>query len=285
VGAAVATIAVGLFSGVLSGAFGIGGGLVTTPAIRLLLGYPALIAVGTPLPVILPGAVTGATAYWRRGSADVRAGIVMGLVGSAGSVVGALLSQFAGGTFVLIATAAIIGWASVDMLLQHRRAVAGEAVAGRAEAARAASATGEGESDEGVAPADGVASPSRHRLAWLAGIGMMAGLYSGFLGLGGGFVIVPGLTRFLGMPVKRAIGTSLVTVAVLAIPGTIAHGLLGHIDWTLALLLAIGVVPGAMIGARLTGRASDRVVRLSFAALLAVVGVWLAVSEIAGLHP
>lgn len=281
-GAVAATIAVGLFSGVLSGAFGIGGGLVTTPAIRLLLGYPALIAVGTPLPVILPGAMTGATAYWRRGSADVRAGVLMGLVGSVGSVAGAILSQYAGGTVVLLATAAVIAWASADMLLQHRSAVAAEMVAARA-AARATVA-GEGESDEGVAPVDGAPMSVRHRLAWLAGIGMLAGLYSGFLGLGGGFVIVPGLTRYLGMPVKRAIGTSLVTVAVLAIPGTIAHGLLGHIDWTLALLLAIGVVPGAVIGARLTGQASDRVVRLSFAALLAVVGVWLAVSELAGLH-
>jgi uncharacterized membrane protein YfcA len=78
----VAKVAVGLFSGVLSGAFGIGGGLITTPAIRLLLAYPALIAVGTPLPVILPGALTGAVTYWNRGSADVRAGIVMGLIGS-----------------------------------------------------------------------------------------------------------------------------------------------------------------------------------------------------------
>ena len=276
-GAAAAMIAVGLFSGVLSGAFGIGGGLVTTPAIRLLLGYPALIAVGTPLPVILPGAVTGAAAYWRRGSADVRAGVLMGLVGSAGSVAGALLSQRAGGTVVLLATAAVIAWASADMLLQHRRATAAEAVT--------AAVSGEGESDEGVAPVEGPSGATRHRLVWLAIIGIVAGAYSGFLGLGGGFVIVPGLTRYLGMPVKRAIGTSLVTVAVLAIPGTIAHSLLGHVDWSLAVLLAIGVVPGAMLGARLTARASDRVVRLSFAALLAVVGVWLAVSEIAGLHP
>jgi uncharacterized membrane protein YfcA len=86
------------------------------------------------------------------------------------------------------------------------------------------------------------------------------------------------------MPVKRAIGTSLVTVAVLAIPGTIAHSMLGHIDWPLALMLALGVVPGAVIGARLTERASDRVVRLAFAILLAVVGVWLAASEIGGLR-
>jgi uncharacterized membrane protein YfcA len=270
VGLAVLTCVVGLFSGVLSGAFGIGGGLVTTPAIRLLLGYPALIAVGTPLPVILPGAVTGAITYWRRGSADVKAGLTMGVVGSLGSVIGAALSQRAGGTFVLIATAVVIAWASADMLLQQRRATL-SAVAGECE------------SDEGLAPTGSPSAPGAHRIAGLVAIGAVAGLYSGFLGLGGGFVIVPGLTRYLGMPVKRAIGTSLVTVAVLAIPGTIAHSLLGHIDWGLAMLLALGVVPGAIIGARLTGRASDRVVRLSFAALLAVVGIWLAVSEIAGL--
>ena len=268
----VAKFAVGLFSGVLSGAFGVGGGLITTPAIRLLLGYPALIAVGTPLPVILPGAVTGAATYWKRGSADVRAGITMGLIGSIGSVAGAMVSQFVGGTVVLLATAALIAWASADMLMQHRSAV------------RAEAAVGESESDEGVLPELDGGRPGQRRTLGLILIGALAGFYSGFLGLGGGFVIVPGLTRYLGMPVKRAIGTSLVTVAVLAVPGTIAHNMLGHIDWSLALMLALGVVPGAVIGARLTERASDRAVRLSFAILLAVVGVWLALSEVGGLH-
>jgi uncharacterized membrane protein YfcA len=273
VGAVLAKIAVGLVSGVLSGIFGIGGGLITTPAIRLLLGYPALIAVGTPLPVILPGALTGAATYWRRGSADIRAGVIMGLVGSVGSVAGALLSQKAGGTVVLLATALLIGWAAADMLMQHRSAT-------RAEAA----VPGENESDEALAPVSEPSEPARHPAMQLALIGLAAGAYSGFLGLGGGFVIVPALSRFLGMPVKRAIGTSLVTVAVLAIPGTITHFYLGHIDPMLAVLLAVGVVPGAAIGARLTQSASDRTIRLSFAALLAVVGVWLAVSEIIGMH-
>ena len=92
-GGVALTVVVGLVSGVLSGAFGIGGGLVTTPAIRLLLGYPALIAVGTPLPVILPGAIAGASSYVRRGLADVRAGARhRAWSGRSGSVAGALLS-------------------------------------------------------------------------------------------------------------------------------------------------------------------------------------------------
>lgn len=282
----ITTVAVGLVSGVLSGAFGIGGGLVTTPAIRLLLGYPALIAVGTPLPVIVPGAFTGALSYGRRGLADVRAGVLMGLVGSVGSIGGALLSAKAGGTIVLLATAALIFYAAGDMFLQHLREPASPKPAAPDDAAAggALSAAGEGESDEALAPILPAPSGGTAGLWRLVAIGAVAGLYSGFLGLGGGFVIVPGLTRFCGMPVKRAIGTSLVTVAVLAVPGTIAHTMLGHVSWPLALLLAIGVVPGAVIGARLTERASDRAIRLSFAAFLAVAGVWLAVSEIAGLH-
>ena len=83
-------------------------------------------------------------------------------------------------------------------------------------------------------------------------------------------MIVPALTRFCGFPLKRAIGTSLVTVAVLAVPGTVTHAALGHIDWQLAVLLSLGVVPGALLGARLARSASDSRIRLAFAGLLVV---------------
>ncbi len=267
------TIVVGFVSGVLSGAFGIGGGMVTTPAIRLLLGYPALVAVGTPLPVILPGALTGAWAHLRRGAADLRAGVILGLAGCVTSVMGAYLSKFAGGTVVMLATATVIAWAAVDMLLQQRRRARDPVPAPGAE-----------EADPDVALALSSAPGARRSWQRLAAVGLAAGLYSGFLGLGGGFVVVPGLMRYCGFTVKEAIGTSLVTVAILAVPGTLVHSLLGHVDWRLALLLAIGVVPGAWLGAHAATRASDRAVALSFAALLAVTGIWLAISEIVGLR-
>lgn len=287
-GGALAAIAVGFGSGVLSGLFGIGGGLVTTPAIRLLLGYGALVAVGTPLPVILPGALTGAYSYLRRGLADVRAGLIMGCVGAITSLLGALLSSRVGGPAVLVVTAVVILGAAADMALQQRDSSRRARAAGAAEGAIAEApggdvrVSGEAESDETLAPASGPAR-GHGTLSRFLLIGLVAGVYSGFLGLGGGFVIVPGLTRLCGFPVKRAIGTSLVAVAALAIPGTVAHGLLGHIDWTLALMLAIGVVPGAAVGARLTEVASDRVIRLSFAGLLTVVAIWLAISELLGI--
>jgi uncharacterized protein len=110
-------------------------------------------------------------------------------------------------------------------------------------------------------------------------LGMATGLYSGFLGLGGGFVLVPLLYRFSGFPIKRAIGTSLVAVAVFAVPGSITHWVLGNVDVRLALALVVGVVPGAIMGARFTFAAHERTIRTAFAVLLSVVGVVMGLTE------
>lgn len=251
---------IGAVSGALSGAFGIGGGIITTPAIRLLMGAPALVAVGTPLPVIIPGALTGALSYARAGLADLRSGIVMACAGIPMAVAGAWLTTEFGGTVVLLGTAALIIWAATDMILQAVREPACPAA------------------EEGAEARD-----ARPPVTPLLVIGLVTGLYSGFFGLGGGFVLVPLMTRWLHFPIKRAVGTSLVVVAILAVPGTIAHAVLGHVDWRIALGLIVGVIPGALLGSRLAIRANDRNIRIAFAVMLVVVAVWLGASELLGM--
>ena len=88
------------------------------------------------------------------------------------------------------------------------------------------------------------------------------------------------LSRWLGFDIKRSIGTSLAAIAILAVPGTITHAFLGHVDWTIAGLLAVGVIPGAWLGSRFTLGSSDRAIRLGFAVMLVVVGGWLALAEL-----
>lgn len=257
-GQSLLAVAIGFLSSVLSGLFGIGGGVVTTPAIRLLLDRPALIAVGTPLPVILPTAVVGALAYHKRGLVDVRSGAVLGAVGGVAAIIGARATTLVGGTFLMYVTAAVIAYMSLDMLaLTLRGSTTPELVALPAEPRRAA----------------------HHPLAGLVLLGVVTGLYSGFLGLGGGFIVVPALVRWFGFDIKRAIGTSLMTVAMLALPGSVTHVILGNVDMRLAGLLVIGVVPGALIGAKITSVAQDRTMKLAFSALLLVVGVSLALAE------
>ena len=89
------------------------------------------------------------------------------------------------------------------------------------------------------------------RSGWqIAGLGAAVGVASGLLANGGGFLLVPAFVLWFGMPMQEAAGTSLVCVALLAVPGTIVHWLLGHIDFHLALDLSLGVLPMTYLGAR-----------------------------------
>jgi uncharacterized membrane protein YfcA len=115
------------------------------------------------------------------------------------------------------------------------------------------------------------------------GVGLLAGFVSGLLGIGGGLVMVPMLAGWLGMPLKRALGTSLLTIVALVIPGTITHAMLGHIDWALFLVVTIGAVPGARIGARIALGTHERTLRVMVGSFLLIVALAYGVSEVRAL--
>jgi uncharacterized protein len=260
---------IGFASGVLSGMFGVGGGIVTTPAIRLLLGASAISAVASTLPAIIPTALTGGYTYVRNRIADVRVGVTVGLAGAVSAVLGAYLTRYIGGSVLLIATAVLIVYMAGDMAVFALRHAGDEAPV-----------HGVGADEESLLAAERARARFRPSLGPLILLGAATGLYSGLLGLGGGFIIVPALTRLFGFSAKRAIGTSLVAIAILAVPATITHAVLGHIDWRIALAIAVMVVPGSLIGSRITIAASERFLRLGFATLLIVAAGFLAANEL-----
>jgi uncharacterized protein len=257
----VLTVVVGLASGVLSGAFGVGGAVVSTPGIRLL-GASALVAIGTTLPSIIPSAASGTARYARENLIDWRAVRWTAPVGIAASVGGSLLSKVIPGEghLLQVATAALLGVTAYRM--------------GRAQpvAVRTASA-----------PVTEDASAGRRTPLRLTGVGAVAGLLSGLLGIGGGVIMVPGFHSVAGLQVKSAIATSLVCVGLFAVPGTLTHAAIGNVDWRFALFLAIGVIPGARIGAAAAIRATDRRLRLAVAYFLGVIAIVYAVGELLAL--
>lgn len=244
-----ATAAAGVAAGVLSGLFGVGGALITTPFVRLVLERPGLVAVGTPLAVVVPTALVGAVTHARAGTADVRSGLVLGASGVPLAVLGALTSSVIGAPAILLATAVTLAYVAAGMWRAAGRPP-------RADHAQALTTTR------------------------LAAVGAAAGFLSGLMGLGGGFVMVPLLVGRLGFPVVRATGTSLIAVAMLAFPGAVTHAALGHVEWGLALLLAVGVVPGAVFGARLGRRLGGVVTQRAFAVFLLAGAVALAENEL-----
>jgi uncharacterized protein len=245
---AVLGVAAGVAAGVLSGMFGVGGGIVATPAISIIFSSTPVVAVATPLPVIFPTAIVGAATYYRSGQIDLRAAAWMSLPGPAAAAAGAFATEVVNGHFLLLVTAVLLAWQAVQVA-RGARVEAGEV--------------------------------ERRASPWtLAGVGAIAGLASGLLGIGGGIVIVPLLAGWLGMPLKRALGTSLAAIIALVVPGTIVHAILGHIDWGIAVVFALGSVLGARIGAKIALGTGERMLRLIVGTFLGGVAVVYGVNEV-----
>jgi uncharacterized membrane protein YfcA len=260
------TAVLGVATGVLSGLFGVGGATISTPGIRAL-GASAAIAVGTTLPSIIPGAASGTLRYLREDLLDRRAVALTAPVGIVAAIAGAALTEVVPGNghVLMLMTAALLAFSTWRMARQSRSP---------------APPAPESDAEVAESPHHQVADGSGARLA---GVGAVAGLLSGLLGIGGGVVMVPGFTQWVGMPVKRAIGTSLACVALFAVPGTITHALLDNIDWRFGLLLAVGVIPGARLGAHLAIGADDQRLRLVVAGFLGLTSVLYAAGELAAL--
>jgi uncharacterized membrane protein YfcA len=229
--------------------FGVGGGVVTTPAVNTLLGGTAIEAIATPLPVILPTSLVGSYTYAKAGEVSVRAVKWAAGPGIVGAVAGALLTDVVNTHLLLVVTSALIAVTAAQVI--RNRPPATPWVVGRTP-------------------------------GWkYAVIGLVAGIVSGLLGIGGGIIMVPAFTLWVGMPLRRALGTSLLVIAVLVIPGTIVHAFLGHIDWAIFVALTIGVVPGARLGAHIALGVRERTLRTAVGAFLLVVALVYGLSELA----
>lgn len=252
--AAIATALVGVLSGALSALLGIGGATITTPAVRAL-GASPILAVGSTVPAILPGAISGSLRYAREGLVDWSLALSTGISGSLFALLGAWTSDHVDGGILMVMTAALMLWSGISVVRGGRGGPAsGEEVA-----------------------------RGRPPIIVLGAVGAVAGFVAGLLGVGGGIVLVPVMTGVLRVPMKRAVASSLVGVAIFSLPALITHAVLGHIDWTYALPLMVGVVPGARLGARLTLRQSDRTVRRLFGLLVIVLALVYGGSELAAL--
>lgn len=265
------TVALGLATGVLSGLFGVGGGVLSQPGMRLL-GLPPLVVIGTALPVIIPGAASGAVRYVKEGLIRwpaVRATVPVGLLAA---VAGSLLGERVPGNghLLQLGTALLLGVSSYRMGKGPPTVPAEEPLA-------------ETDAPEAPAPpASAAASNAADDVSTgrYAAIGAVSGLLSGLLGIGGGVIMVPAFVQLARMEVKTAIATSLVCVGAFALPGTVTHALLDHVDWRVTAALVVGVVPGARLGAALTIRATDRRLRVAVASFLGLTAVLYAAGEL-----
>lgn len=280
IGSACAGIVVGIFSGML----GIGGGTLMVPLFRLGFGLEAIQATATSLFAIVPTSISGVVTHLRNKTCDWRVGLAAGIGGACTSPIGVMLAEYSPSWLIMLIAACIIGWSAYTML---KKAFKKTAPAKQEISVKMPSTPGEPLRVSTEEAVEGASDSRTESVTWTryltaALIGVCAGLASGYVGVGGGFLMVPAFIAFLHLPMKVTSGTSLVGVCILAIPGVITQCMLGNVDYIAGLAMIVGAIPGAVIGGNLVKRIPERQLRLIFGIFLLFAACMLVVNEIFG---
>ena len=284
----IAPALAGVFVGVMSGLLGVGGGTIMVPIFRLAFGMSPLASTATSLFAIIPTSISGVVAHTRAKTCVPRLGLALGVGGAVMSPVGVWLASVSPGWLVICVAAVVIGFSAFKMFKKAVKCApaprAGQADAARTagpNAAESQTACAGAASAHSAAPKPVPDQPVLSRKQYLQGacIGLVAGLASGYVGVGGGFIMVPLMLAVLDIPMSLASGTSLIAIMILAIPGVIEQGLLGNIDYLAGIAIVVGSIPGALVGARLVRMVPERQLRFIFGGFLLVAAVMLMLNE------
>jgi len=254
----IITALFGLIIGMLSGMFGVGGGVMMIPVLNLVFRLSALTSAATSLFVVAPTSLSGAYGHIRKGKVDVKAALFIGLAGACASTVTSWVSDRIPGIVIILLTACLIIYCAVTMIQGAMKPALDK---------------------EGHTSSCRFKTPASLNLARVC-LGLFAGSMAGIVGLGGGFIIVPFAVGFFGYNFKQATAVSLLSITIISVPGIVIHAILGHIWYLYGLALMVGSIPGANIGARLVSRIPEKVTRIAFGILLVASGIMLVVNQV-----
>jgi uncharacterized membrane protein YfcA len=271
-------VALGALTGLLSGMFGVGGGFLTTPLL-IFYGIPPTVAAASAASQVTGASVSGVFAHTRRGGVDYQMGGMLVLGGIIGTGIGALLFRLLTAlgqidTVINVLYVLLLGSIGSFMARDSIREIR--------------------------AHASGIPVPAKKRrhhplvasLPWrwrfyrsglyispLAPVllGVATGILTMLMGIGGGFVLVPAMLYILGMSAAVVVGTSLFQILFVTMATTMMHALTTHaVDLVLAVLLLLGSVTGAQIGARVALQVRPERLRLLLAAIVLIVALRMA---------
>jgi uncharacterized membrane protein YfcA len=260
----------GLIVGFLSGMFGVGGGFLMTPML-ILMGIPPAVAVASEANHILAASVSGFLAHMRRANVDFLMGFILLIGGVFGSIIGVFLLKYLLSIgqeklFISLSYIFILVFVGLWMLTESVSSIKKKY---------------KGKKNK------------LHEHIWLHGlpfkikfrkshlfisilppifIGLLVGILSSIMGVGGGFILVPAMIYILGMPTQVVIGTSLLQIVFVTTVSTIMHSYINQtVDVVLSSLLLIGAVVGAQIGTRTMVLLRGEQIRFLLAIIIIIV--------------
>jgi len=247
-------LAAGAAIGLVLGLVGGGGSIIAVPLLVYVVGVGSPhAAIGTAAVAVALNALTGLAGHARAGTVKWPCALTFSAGGIVGAALGAQLGKAMDGQRLLALFGAMMIVVGLSMLRPRRSPEDPDVRLSRATA--------------------------RSLLPRLLPAGLLVGLLAGFFGIGGGFLIVPALIMATGMPLRIAVGTSLVAVSALGLTTAASYALSGYVEWRLVGLLVAGGVLGAIggiaLGKRLAG--AKRAMEIGFAVPVAAVGCYVVV--------
>lgn len=229
--------------GLALGTLGGGGSILTVPVLVYVLGFDAKLAIVMSLPVVGAAALVGVLSHWQAGNVRLQTAAIFGSVAMVGSYAGARSSVWFSARAQLLILGTVMVIAALSMLRN---------------------ATQE-EPQESAPP----------HTALLLTVGLGVGLLTGLIGIGGGFLIVPALVILGRVPMKAAVGTSLLVIALNSISGYLGHYGSEVVPWGFVVRFTAVAVVGILAGTALVHHIPTRQLKRAFALLLIVIGAFI----------
>ena len=256
-------LGLGAIVGLILALAGAGGGILAVPL--LVFGLHLTIMQAAPVGLIAVGAASaiGAVLGLREGLVRYRAAALIGITGMVLAPLGVRLARLIPNAPLMVAFSLVLAWVAVRMFKQ---------------AGRGSDTNGEHQAKQLPCVLD----PAEGRLIWtmpcawaMAGTGAVSGVLSGLLGVGGGFVIVPSLTRYTDLAVRSIFATSLAVIALVSVGGVSAAAWQGAIAWNIALPFAFGAIVALLAGRLIASRLAGARLQQGFAVTSAAVSILL----------
>jgi uncharacterized membrane protein YfcA len=264
----VLTAACGLAIGLVIGGLGGGGGVLTVPVLVYLLGQTAQDATTSSIVIVGISSAVGVMSRIRGHGVAWRTGLALAAAGTPAAYAGSILNHRAGQTTLLLAFAALTLLVGAAMLLDGGPCdddpSTGDGSAGVPLAP--------GPAGVAVRPAGRIA-PAVARGVKIVVCGSAAGFLTGFLGVGGGFLVVPAMVIVLRMPMSRAVGTALLVILVNTVAALGSRWGATTLDWAVVVPFTVASVAGTVLGRRVAERLSGAVLTRIFAGLVLLVGL------------
>ena len=235
--------------GLSLGLMGAGGSILTVPIFVYALGFDPKLAIAMSLPVVGATSLVGAAGHWKAGNVDFRTTASFGAIAMIGSYIGARLSVLFAGAVQLTLLAVVMIIAAVFMF----RAAAGQ---------------------EDISPVatDARSGPS---LALLLPVAIGVGLLTGLVGTGGGFMVVPALVLLARVPMRQAIGSSLLVIALNSVAGFAGYSTTVSVPWTFLFGFTAIAIGGIIAGTYLVQFIAQRTLKRGFAVFLMLMGAFI----------